>query len=152
MNCGDMQSFNDRVASISGVIKRMKGMRCALDTLCECFLVRANDDDRDPLWQRFYRIQMCSYLISKKDLSVTPPEGDMVHDLIRDTWLDVRDYMENSMFGPVSNVEQWFKTIHIDFPVDAFDPDCTFFDQSLGDKVFLMGQNDPKKQVKNLTV
>jgi hypothetical protein len=26
-------------------------------------------------------------------------------------------------------VDQWFKTIRIDFPLDVFDPSCTFFRQ-----------------------
>lgn len=151
-NDDDMQRFNERVAKISGVIKHMQNVRNALDTLCECFLVRANDNDEDPLWHRFYRVQMCSYLITKKNLSVTPPEGDMVHDLIRDAWVDVKDYMENSQFGPVSNVEQWFKTIHIDFPVDPFDPECTYFDGGLDGSVFLLSQNDTKKDLKDLSV
>ncbi|MBR2281741.1 MAG: hypothetical protein IJ863_03855 [Spirochaetales bacterium] len=143
---------DDDSSRISGVIKRMNGVRCAIETLCECFLVRANDTDEDPLWQRFYRIQMCSYLIAKRNLSVTPPEGDMVHDLIRDTWTDVKDYMENSKFGPVSNVEKWFRTIHIDFPVDPFDPGCTFFDGNADAQVLVMGQIDTKKPLKNLSV
>lgn len=119
--------FDSRVRYLSSVIKRMEGVRDSINVLCDCFLVRANDHDDDPLWHRFYTIQMCSYLVTKRNLDVSAPEGDMVYDLIRDTWLDVKDYMLNSKFGPVSNVDQWFRTIRIDFPVDPFDPDCTFF-------------------------
>ena len=118
--------------------KHLKNMRNALLTLCDCFLVRAHDNDDDPLWKRFYSIQMSSYLISKRNLEVSAPEGDMVHDLIRDTWTDVKRYMENSQFGPISNVDQWFKTIKIDFPLDIFDPSCAFFRPDL----FLMCQKD----------
>ncbi len=152
MSNDDMQSFNERVAKISGVVKHMQNVRKALDALCECFLVRAKDSDDDPMWHSFYHVQMCSYLISKRDLAVTPPEGDMVHDLIRDAWVDVRDYMENSQFGPVNNVEQWFKTIHIDFPVDPFDPACTYFDGGLDSSAYLLSQNDTKKGLKDLSV
>ncbi len=148
----DMKKFNERVGRISDVVKRMERVRDALEVLCQCFLVRANDNDEDPMWHRFYRVQMCSYLITKRNLSVTPPEGDMVHDLIRDTWTDVREYMENSQFGPISNVDQWFKTIHIDFPVDPFDTDCTFFELENGEGLFRMCQNDAKKLLKDRTV
>ena len=109
------------------LMRHMMMLGRSLSMLCDCFLERAHDDDEDPLWKRFYRIQMSSYLIAKRNLEVSAPEGDMVHDLIRDCWADVKDYMENSKFGPISNVDQWFKTISIDFPLDVFDPKCTFF-------------------------
>ena len=114
----------------------------SLSMLCDCFLARAHDEDEDPLWKRFYRIQMTSYLIAKRNLEVSAPEGDMVHDLIRDCWADVKDYMENSKFGPISNVDQWFKTIRIDFPLDVFDPKCTFFHPD----VLLMCQKDTENK------
>lgn len=127
------------------VIRCMKTMRDALLTLCDCFLVRAKDNDDDPLWKRFYSIQMSSYLISKRNLEVSAPEGDMVHDLIRDTWQNLKDEIETSQFGPISNVDQWFKTIRIDFPVDPFDEKCTFFHQKIYYFSPSMGQKDTNK-------
>lgn len=126
-------------------IEHMKTMRDALLALCDCFLIRANDKDEDPLWKRFYKIQMSSYLISKHNLEVSPPEGDMVHDLIRDTWEEVKQSMETSKFGPISNVDHWFKTIRIDFPIDPFDQNCTFFRQEIYYLSPSMGQNATKK-------
>ena len=123
----------------------MKNMRDALITLCDCFLVRAKDNDEDPLWKRFYSIQMTSYLVSKRNLDVSAPEGDMVHDLIRDTWQDVKKSMQTSQFGPITNVDQWFKTIQIDFPIDPFDPNCTFFRQEIYYLSPSVGQNATKK-------
>ena len=131
------------------VMKQMENLRTALIMLCESFLVRAKDCDKDPLWHSFYTIQMSSYLCGKRNLEVTPPEGDMVHDLIREVWdEDVKLYMKNSKFGPVSNVEQWFKTIRIDFPLDPFDPDCSFFNGF----VFPVCQNDTEKSRVGKTV
>ena len=127
------------------VIKHMKNMRDALLTLCDCFLARANDNDEDPLWKRFYSIQMSSYLISKRNMEVSAPEGDMVHDLIRDTWQNLKDDIENSQFGPISNVDQWFKTVRIDFPVDPFDESCTFFRQKIYYFSPSVGQNATNK-------
>ena len=123
----------------------MKNMRNALLTLCDCFLVRAKDNDEDPLWKRFYSIQMTSYLVSKRNLDVSAPEGDMVHDLIRDTWEDLKKSMQVSQFGPISNVDQWFRNIRIDFPVDPFDPKCTFFRQEIYYLSPSVGQNATKK-------
>ena len=127
------------------LVRHMKNMRNALLTLCDCFLVRAKDNDDDPLWKRFYNIQMTSYLVSKRNLDVSAPEGDMVHDLIRDTWQSVKTSMQTSQFGPISNVDQWFKTIRIDFPIDPFDPKCTFFHQEIYYLSPRMGQNASKK-------
>lgn len=127
------------------LVRHMKNMRDALLTLCDCFLVRAKDNDDDPLWKRFYNIQMTSYLVSKRNLDVSAPEGDMVHDLIRDTWQSVKTSMQTSQFGPISNVDQWFKTIRIDFPIDPFDPKCTFFHQEIYYLSPRMGQNASKK-------
>ena len=127
------------------LVMHMKNMRAALLTLCDCFLVRAKDNDEDPLWKRFYNIQMTSYLVSKRNLDVSAPEGDMVHDLIKDTWKEVKTYMQTSQFGPISNVDQWFKTIRIDFPVDPFDPKCTFFHQEIYYLSPDMSQNATKK-------
>ena len=124
------------------VMRHMMMLSKSLSMLCDCFLARAHDEDEDPLWKRFYRIQMSSYLIAKRNLEVSPPEGDMVHDLIRDSWAEVKDYMENSKFGPISNVDQWFKTIRIDFHLYVFDPSCTFFSPDL----FLMCQKDTKNR------
>ena len=134
--------------NLSEVLKYMEAMRVSLDALCRCFLIRAKDEDKDPLWKRFYSIQMSSYLVSKKSLKISESEGDMIYDLIRDTWLDIKDYMEKSRFGPISNVDQWFKTIKIDFPVDVFDPDCVSYSPG----VFLLCQNDSKRKVKDKTV
>ena len=137
----DRKEFND-------VLRHLESLRCAMETLCECFLLRAKDNDEDPLWRRFYRIQMSSYLCCKKNLEVSAPEGDMVHDLIRGVWEDdVKDYMENSKFGPISNVDQWFKTIRIDFPVDPFDPECAFFHGSFGPEPLTLCQKDAQKEV-----
>ena len=138
---------NDR-KEFDEVLRHLESLRCAMETLCECFLMRAKDNDEDPLWRRFYRIQMSSYLCCTKNLEVSAPEGDMVHDLIRGVWEDdVKDYMENSKFGPISNVDQWFKTIRIDFPVDPFDPECAFFRGSFGPAALTLCQKDAQKEV-----
>lgn len=137
-NCPDRELF----------LQHMNMLSRSLSVLCDCFLARAHDCDEDPLWKKFYRTQMSIYLIAKKNLEVSEPEGDMVHDLIRDCWNDVKDYMENSKFGPISNIEQWFKTIRIDFPLDIFDPSCAFFPQ----KVYMMCQKDTEKEDKGKAV
>lgn len=101
------------------VLKRMSLVRSALYALCDSFLMRSGDSDDDPRWVRFYEIQMSMYLLGKKNLEVSPPEGDMVHDLIRDVWEDVRSYMDSTPFGPIENQDQWFRTIRVDFPWDG---------------------------------
>ena len=148
MGCSDKSNSEKEIE----LIRHLEHLRCAMNMLCECFLVRAKDMDEDPLWRRFYRIQMSSYLCAKRNLDVSAPEGDMVHDLIRGVWEDdVKDYMENSKFGPISNVDQWFRTIRIDFPVDPFDPDCAFFNGNAGPLVFSLCQKDTEKDCRGAT-
>ena len=84
--------------------------------LCDAFMVRCHDFDQDPLWKLFYETQLDMYLHYKKRCTLSNPEGDMIHDLIRTTWEELRDEMENSIFEIV-NPRQWFSTIHIDFPL-----------------------------------
>ncbi|MBP5756258.1 MAG: hypothetical protein J6W39_01590, partial [Spirochaetales bacterium] len=67
-NCPDKELF----------LKHMNMFSRSLGILCDCFLARANDCDEDPLWKKFYRIQMSIYLIAKKNLEISEPEGDMV--------------------------------------------------------------------------
>ena len=142
MGCSDKSNTEKEIT----IIRHLQQLRCSMNMLCECFLVRAGDMDEDPLWKRFYRIQMSSYLCAKRNLDVSAPEGDMVHDLIRGVWEDdVKDYMENSKFGPISNVDQWFRTIRIDFPVDPFDPDCAFFSGNAGPMFLSLCQKDTEK-------
>ncbi len=114
---GDIEKQTESQRAL--VIKRVEMVRSALYALCDSFLLRAGDCDNDPRWVRFYEIQMSIYLLGKKNLEVSAPEGDMVHDLIKDVWEGVKDYMDSSLFGPIENVDQLFKTIHIDFPWDS---------------------------------
>ena len=152
-NSKSRKEFDETVRHISAVVRQMEKLRSAMSTLCECFLARAKDDDDDPLWHRFYTIQMSSYLCSKKNLEVSAPEGDMVHDLIRCVWEeDVKNYMDNSKFGPISNVDQWFRTIRIDFPMDPFDPCCAFFHGEMPSGQFRLCQKDPKKDDQGIAV
>lgn len=143
-----LNDFDAHVKQISCMVRRVGIVKAAMDLLCDSFLARANDNDIDPLWKRFYHVQMTSYIIEKKNIEITPPEGDMVHDLIRDAWIDVKDYMENSKFGPIENLDQWFKTIHIDFPVDENDT-LSFFDDAFET---MLCQNDAKKGDLHLSV
>lgn len=88
----------------------------ALACLCNSFFIRSNSEDFDPLWMDFYKIQMSIYILGKKNLKISLPEGDMVYDLIRDKWEEIVEDLTNSPFGPIKNPHEWFKTIQIDFP------------------------------------
>ena len=70
-NSKSRKEFDETVRHISAVVRQMERLRSAMSTLCECFLARAKDDDDDPLWHRFYTIQMSTYLCSKKNLEVS---------------------------------------------------------------------------------
>lgn len=138
-----MQSTKNEIPSPNAsATKQLQSLTLRLADLCTCFLLRAHDSDPDPLWHTFYNIQMTSYLIAKRNLAISNPEGDMVHDLIRDTWLQLRSTLKSSKFYKSTNPEQLFKTIQIDFPLDPFDLECTFCTK----KVYLLCQNDTKNK------
>lgn len=110
--------YNDDIDRLSSMVHKVGMVRAALDMLCESFLVRCGDPDEDPLWKAFFRIQMSAYMRAKRSFDMERTECDMIHDLIRDTWTEVKLYMDSSSFGPIENPEQWFRTIEITFPVD----------------------------------
>ena len=88
----------------------------ALSCFCITFLIRGDIRDNNPLWIDFYKIQMSLYILGKENMRLSLPEGDMVYNLIRDKWIEILDEVDNSPFGPIQNIHEWFKTVQIDFP------------------------------------
>lgn len=78
-----------------------------------------DDEDSDPLWHRFYRIQMANYLLGQKDLQFDLGPVVMVYNMISECWNELKDYMDHS-FLPVKDFDNVFKMVNIDFPKDKF--------------------------------
>lgn len=92
----------------------------ALQCYCDAFLVRASEPDVSQDWITFYSVQFTSYLLGKRRPEVLFPEGDMVYDLIRDRWLEIRKDLEGSPFI-IKDMMEWAKTVRIDFPFTPSD-------------------------------
>lgn len=94
-----------------------KSIRCWNDA----FLVRGQDFevDCDCEWKRFHDIQFAIYLLGKKRLCVSLSEGDMIHDMIRNTWEALQEDIASSEFPFIPDDRcAWYKTVEIDFPWD----------------------------------
>jgi len=90
-----------------------------LNTLCKMILALENDSDFDPLWRRFYQIQMYSYFLSKKNFRFELDNAEQAYDMIVKTWTDLKSYIENPMF-PINDLDNIFKTTIIEFPSDEY--------------------------------
>jgi hypothetical protein len=85
-------------------------------------------------WRLFHDTQMAVYILGKRNRMITSlAEGDMVHDLIKRRWYELRSEMEKSEIPFVGNdLSAWFRTVRIDFPWDIEDvlqDEGTPFDQ-----------------------
>ncbi len=95
-------------------------LRCFNDA----FFVRGHEPDCccDNEWKRFHDIQFSIYLLGKKRLCISLPEGDMIHDIIHMKWLEIQQDLQHSPFGfATENTSEWYKTVKIDFPWELCD-------------------------------
>ncbi len=81
-------------------------------------LAAMSDEDDDPLWQRFYRIQIASFFLSKKNLRFKLEEACRAYRMIVNRWCDVKTDIEDCDI-PIRNIDNLFKTILIDYPYDC---------------------------------
>lgn len=90
-----------------------------LENYSNLILAVMDDEDTDPLWHRFYRIQMAQYLLGQENLQFDLEPAEIVYNLILQNWEELKDYMDHSVL-PVKDFDNVFKMVNIDFPVDRF--------------------------------
>ncbi len=90
-----------------------------LENYSNLILAVMDDEDTDPLWHRFYRIQMAQYLLGQENLQFDLEPAEIVYNLILQNWIELKDYMDHSAL-PVKDFDNVFKMVNIDFPVDRF--------------------------------
>jgi hypothetical protein len=90
----------------------------ALHCFCKAFMLRNNEMDTSQDWMTFFNVQFTMYLLGKRRLEVDLCEGDMVCDLIRDKWQQVRSDIQCSQLGLVRNLFEWSKSVEITFPLE----------------------------------
>lgn len=90
----------------------------SLDCFCDTFLLRNKDvDTLSDDFLDFFKIQFIIYLLGKKKIQVALSEGDMIFDLIEDTFKDIMQEIEESPFIVKNeNKHSFYKTVEIDFP------------------------------------
>ncbi len=94
-----------------------------LDCYCDTFLLRntelelLNDD-----FLEFFKIQFIIYLLGKKKIKVALSEGDMIYDLIEDSFKQLKEEIESSPFTILDeNRRSFYKSVEIDFPWMLFE-------------------------------
>ncbi|MGD1821173.1 MAG: hypothetical protein ACPKM0_00220 [Pleomorphochaeta sp.] len=94
-----------------------------LDCFCDTFILRNKDiESLEDDFLEFFKIQFIMYLLGKKKIKVALSEGDMIFDLIEDTFIELSKEMEESPFYiKDENKRSFYKTIEIDFPWMMFE-------------------------------
>ena len=97
---------------------KVKDYQGALRAYAEAFYLRSVDEGFfDIEYAIFYRYQFKTYLAGKRNFTLSLPEGDMIADLIRSTYEDMRLSMASSPFNITSEgTMSRLKEVHIDFP------------------------------------
>ncbi|WP_148228990.1 hypothetical protein [Parasphaerochaeta coccoides] len=81
----------------------LRGRRCLSGTISD--------------WKLFHDVQFSMYLMGRKNMMISLPEGDMVHDLIEQRWNLLQEENQCSEFPFLcTDKKAWYSTIIIDFP------------------------------------
>jgi hypothetical protein len=105
-----------------GVVLSKIGEICgAIRCFNDAFVLRdlsAEKIENHQLWREFHDTQMAMYILGKRNKVIASlAEGDMVHDLIKHRWIQLREEIENSEIPFAGkNKRLWFRTVKIDFP------------------------------------
>lgn len=92
--------------------------KTAFRLLCDGFYLRVHKEfDIDLEFYQFFMYQFARYLVGKKRFTVSLPEGDMIADLILETYQSFQESIEDSPFNLESEgIWNLLKGIRIDFP------------------------------------
>ncbi|MGD1816768.1 MAG: hypothetical protein ACPKNR_07040 [Pleomorphochaeta sp.] len=94
-----------------------------LDCFCDTFLLRNMElESINDEFLEFFKIQFIIYLLGKKRIKVALSEGDMIFDLIEDTFKELKKDIEDSPFIiQKENMRSFYKNVEIDFPWMMFE-------------------------------
>lgn len=116
--------MNERLEKSLTLIKearklaRERNLRQAARTFADAFYLRSVDEGFFDLeYATFYRYQFAVYLSGKRFMDVSLSEGDMIADLIRSVYEEMREAMLESPFN-LDEMGEWnlLKEVRIDFP------------------------------------
>ncbi len=94
-----------------------------LDCFCDTFLLRNMElESINDEFLEFFKIQFIIYLLGKKRIKIALSEGDMIFDLIEDTFKELNKDIEDSPFMiQKENMRSFYKNVEIDFPWMMFE-------------------------------
>ncbi|MGD1820807.1 MAG: hypothetical protein ACPKOI_13160 [Pleomorphochaeta sp.] len=94
-----------------------------LDCFCDTFLLRNMElESINDEFLEFFKIQFIIYLLGKKRIKIALSEGDMIFDLIEDTFKELKKDIEDSPFMiQKENMRSFYKNVEIDFPWMMFE-------------------------------
>lgn len=85
-----------------------------LETYSNLILSVEDDENYDPLWLRFYQIQMASFILGSMDMDFSLKRAMTAYDRICSKWEELDSYLKSSCI-PVCNYDNLFSSILIDF-------------------------------------
>lgn len=107
------------------VLSRMGEIGGAIRCFNDAFIMRDRSEHlaESNLWRQFHDVQMAIYILGKRNKSIASlAEGDMVHDLIKHRWVQLRLEMQRSEIPFAGkDLRSWFETVRIDFPWEMED-------------------------------
>ena len=96
---------------------RMKDLRAAFESYAEAFLSRLSGVDLTLEFVTFYRYQLLMYLKAKPVFILSLPEGDMISDLIRESYESFLEALESSPFNVTGEGKRnLLESVRIQFP------------------------------------
>ena len=71
-----------------------------------------NDNDTDPLWQRFYRIQMTMFIFNNPEMKASAGEIHNAYMVIKESYRSFQTYLKNPAFR-IRNIDNLIKSISV---------------------------------------
>lgn len=94
----------------------------ALHCMVEAFMARCGETHSpDPLWLDFYQRQFKRYLVGKRRLCCSLPEGDMIHDYLKDRYEQIRSDLKSSEIPFKGDITAFLDSRNVDFPYVEID-------------------------------
>ena len=88
---------------------------CSLiENYSNLILAIEDNNDSDPHWLCFYRIQMAYWIMSRMGRCSDLAMAHAAYSTIRLSWLEIRAYMNSGKFS-ICNADSFFKTIDLGF-------------------------------------
>lgn len=137
-NLSGVQDDNPREAALcffrmGVVLSRIGDVGGAIRCFHDTFILRDISEEvrTSYQWREFHNTQMAIYILGKRKKTLfSIAEGDMIHDLIKHRWFQLRRELDNSEI-PFSGKDMrvWYRTVKIDFPWEIEDVEDLFVSQ-----------------------